>query len=116
MCDKCACCHVPDHGACDDFEQGSNGRCVYCDHAVDCHPGSGPVFNVPLGVGVRGASSVAWIASMESVAEPSYTVAQIKVAFWEEFRMSGALDHVSGSWMTFLEELIGEDKVKEAGG
>jgi hypothetical protein len=49
----CGCCHVPDHGACDTFERGMNGRCVYCDHGEECHPGSGERFNLPLTVGVR---------------------------------------------------------------
>lgn len=48
MCDRCECCHVPDHGACRTFEAGFNGRCVYCDHAEECHPGAGPLANGPL--------------------------------------------------------------------
>lgn len=48
MCDKCNCCHVPDYGACDEFVEGANGRCVYCDHAELCHPGVGKYFNGPL--------------------------------------------------------------------
>jgi hypothetical protein len=48
MCNNCDCCHVPDYGACDEFEEGANGRCVYCDHAKECHPGSGKLFNGPL--------------------------------------------------------------------
>ena len=48
MCDRCSCAHVPDHGACDVFEQGMNGRCVYCDHAEGCHPGHGQFHNGPL--------------------------------------------------------------------
>jgi len=48
MCDQCDCAHVPDHGACDVFEQGMNGRCVYCDHDEGCHPGQGPLHNGPL--------------------------------------------------------------------
>lgn len=49
MCDNCQCSHVPDLGACPTFEQGSNGRCVYCDHAEGCHPGDSDHFNTPLG-------------------------------------------------------------------
>ena len=34
-------CHCPTYpenlGPCKDFEEGSNGRCVYCDHKVECH-------------------------------------------------------------------------------
>ena len=48
---ECGCCHVPDHGACQTFEMGANGRCVYCDHGKDCHPGDPNKFNTPLGVG-----------------------------------------------------------------
>ncbi len=33
----CACCHVPDLGACPTFEKGDNKRCVHCDHANWCH-------------------------------------------------------------------------------
>ncbi len=55
MCDNCECCHVPDHGACDTFVQGRNGRCVYCDHGKACHPGTGAAFNLPLSTGVRRA-------------------------------------------------------------
>jgi len=50
------CCnqsHSSDYGACDSFGIGGNGRCVYCDHAESCHPGSGQTFNTPLGVGLR---------------------------------------------------------------
>jgi hypothetical protein len=25
-------------GPCEEFEEGGNGRCVYCDHALACHP------------------------------------------------------------------------------
>lgn len=45
---SCGCCHVPDHGACDEFVQGFNGRCVYCDHGDACHPGQGEFHNGPL--------------------------------------------------------------------
>lgn len=48
---ECGCCHVPDHGACQSFEKGANGRCVYCDHGKDCHPGNPKRFNTPLGIG-----------------------------------------------------------------
>ncbi len=47
----CGCCHVPDHGACQLFEMGTNGRCVYCDHGETCHPGDPDRFNTPLGIG-----------------------------------------------------------------
>jgi hypothetical protein len=33
----CGCCHATDYGACPEFEEGGNGRCVYCDHAEPCH-------------------------------------------------------------------------------
>ena len=46
---KCGCCHVPDHGACQTFEAGMNGRCVYCDHGIKCHPGKKKEHNTPLG-------------------------------------------------------------------
>ena len=49
----CGCCHAVDHGACDAFEVGANGRCVYCDHGKECHPGKGKYFNGPLEPGVR---------------------------------------------------------------
>jgi hypothetical protein len=35
---KCGCMDSPDNGACNKFEKGDNGRCVYCDHAKACHP------------------------------------------------------------------------------
>ena len=38
-CD-CGCTHIigfNDSGPCRDFEQGRNGRCVYCDHSRACH-------------------------------------------------------------------------------
>jgi len=35
-CD-CGCRALPDYGACDNFESGETGRCVYCDHAETCH-------------------------------------------------------------------------------
>lgn len=44
----CGCCHYPDYGACRDYEKGMNGRCVYCDHGEQCHPGDGPLANGPL--------------------------------------------------------------------
>jgi hypothetical protein len=32
-------------GPCECYEMGANGRCVYCDHALACHPQeSQPVF------------------------------------------------------------------------
>lgn len=36
----CGCSHIigwNDRGACYKFDAGANGRCVYCDHAKDCH-------------------------------------------------------------------------------
>lgn len=45
---NCGCCHVPDLGACLKFEVGGNGRCVYCDHGKECHPGKGEFANGPL--------------------------------------------------------------------
>jgi len=50
----CGCCHDPDYGACDGFEAGFNGRCVYCDHGEDCHPGTGLYHNGPLRAVRRG--------------------------------------------------------------
>jgi hypothetical protein len=48
QCD-CGCSHVPDYGACGDFEVGANGRCVYCDHAEVCHTDDDPdTHNTPL--------------------------------------------------------------------
>jgi len=38
---SCGCAHEPDHGACQNFERGLNGLCVYCDHGEPCHPGRG---------------------------------------------------------------------------
>lgn len=37
-CD-CGCCHAKDYGPCPVFEEGTTGRCVFCDHGKDCHPG-----------------------------------------------------------------------------
>lgn len=37
---SCGCSHVigiNDGGACDDYLEGANGRCVYCDHGKACH-------------------------------------------------------------------------------
>jgi hypothetical protein len=48
MCEVCECAHLPDYGACSEFEAGMNGRCVYCDHAEACHPGKGSLANGPL--------------------------------------------------------------------
>jgi hypothetical protein len=45
MC--CEHCHVPPAPSCPTFEAGMNGRCVYCDHAEQCHPG--PNLSGPLG-------------------------------------------------------------------
>lgn len=34
----CKCATYEDNlGPCNEFEQGSNGRCVYCDHEKGCH-------------------------------------------------------------------------------
>jgi len=41
----CGCRRVPDYGACTTFVAGRNGRCVYCDHGKQCHPGKGPLDN-----------------------------------------------------------------------
>lgn len=35
--------------------RGMNGRCVYCDHGEQCHPGTGATYNLPLGTGHRDA-------------------------------------------------------------
>lgn len=54
--DQEKCCeqsHKHDYGACDEFEAGMNGRCVYCDHDEKCHPGKGQYYNLPLSVGRR---------------------------------------------------------------
>lgn len=67
MCDKCACCHVPDLGACGEFVEGYNGRCVYCDHDEGCHPGEGLIANGPLwpiGLGVN-----KWSMVMDALSE-----------------------------------------------
>jgi hypothetical protein len=52
---ECGCCHAIDYGACPTFEAGSNGRCVYCDHAEPCHERDKdrPFYNGPIRVGVR---------------------------------------------------------------
>ena len=35
---NCKCDTYPDNlGPCKDFEVGANGRCVYCDHNLECH-------------------------------------------------------------------------------
>lgn len=66
MCDKCDCCHVPDNGACPEFTEGSNGRCVYCDHDAVCHTGASSHFNLPLGIGVREqTSTIYWYYPIE---------------------------------------------------
>ena len=45
----CGCCHSRDYGACPDFKQGLNGRCLYCDHAKECHVSKNlNKFNRPL--------------------------------------------------------------------
>lgn len=37
--DTCVCIERTDEmGPCDKFEAGGNGRCVYCDHEIRCHP------------------------------------------------------------------------------
>lgn len=50
----CGCCHTEDHGACPEFLEGGNGRCVYCDHGRDCHPGDPAKYNTLLGVETDG--------------------------------------------------------------
>jgi hypothetical protein len=52
---ECGCCHAEDYGACDTYEQGMNGRCVYCDHSEACHgrDKERPMFNGPLEPGIR---------------------------------------------------------------
>lgn len=50
MCIRCDCSHNPDLGACVTFEEGMNGRCVFCDHDKECHPGDASIHNRPLGV------------------------------------------------------------------
>jgi hypothetical protein len=52
---SCGCCHAVDYGACDAFEEGGNGRCVYCDHSEPCHERdkNRPMFNGPLEPGFR---------------------------------------------------------------
>ena len=46
---ECESSHVPKDLACKSFEEGANGRCVYCDHEKRCHPGPGNAG--PLGKG-----------------------------------------------------------------
>lgn len=37
--DTCTCIERTDEmGPCDEFVQGANGKCVYCDHEQRCHP------------------------------------------------------------------------------
>ena len=52
---ECGCCHFPDYGACDGFEEGANGLCVYCDHSEKCHERdkNRPYYNTPLGIRAR---------------------------------------------------------------
>lgn len=59
MCNLCECCHVPDNGACPDYLEGMNGRCVYCDHFESCHPG-GMSGNRPLPVVTRQPTSTVY--------------------------------------------------------
>lgn len=40
----CACCDMPEPEPCSTYEQGRNGRCVYCDHEKACHKTWGDVF------------------------------------------------------------------------
>ena len=36
--EHCKCPTYPENlGPCENWEKGGNGRCVYCDHAVECH-------------------------------------------------------------------------------
>jgi hypothetical protein len=36
----CRCCDRPEPKPCQHYEQGLNGRCVYCDHEKICHTAS----------------------------------------------------------------------------
>lgn len=33
----CGCAHMPDLGPCNDFRQGTDGRCIHCGHGRACH-------------------------------------------------------------------------------
>jgi hypothetical protein len=45
----CASSHEPPDLACRDYLEGSNGRCVYCDHEGKCHPGPGAICEIGSG-------------------------------------------------------------------
>lgn len=42
----CGSSHEPPDPACRDYLEGRNGRCVYCDHAEECHPGPGATCDI----------------------------------------------------------------------
>jgi hypothetical protein len=48
----CSSCHIPPDLACREYLEGSNGRCVFCDHEDKCHPGPGATCEI--GRGERG--------------------------------------------------------------
>lgn len=45
----CATSHEPLDTACRQFAEGANGRCVYCDHEMKCHPGPGATCDIGSG-------------------------------------------------------------------
>lgn len=47
----CSSSHVPIDTACRNLEIGLNGRCVFCDHEVKCHPGPGATCEIGSGEG-----------------------------------------------------------------
>jgi hypothetical protein len=51
----CGCCHSGDLGACDKFELGASGHCVYCDHGQPCHERdrNRKFYNGPIAYGIR---------------------------------------------------------------
>jgi hypothetical protein len=63
----CGCAHAKDYGACDLFQAGMNGRCVYCDHGEECHPGSAPYHNGPLGPVPRAQNVHHWNSVLEKL-------------------------------------------------
>lgn len=40
----CDWCDRPEPDPCSTYEQGMNGRCVYCDHEAKCHSSWGDKF------------------------------------------------------------------------
>ena len=49
------CDTYPDNlGPCETFEAGKNGRCVYCDHSILCHP-----------IASRGKMIRSWFAKLD---------------------------------------------------